>query len=72
MSNGHSIGIEVNDPYNVVTHGCPGDMSPCLADGGLTITLDGQERNDLLRPAIDTPLVEDLWPSALNLPVECR
>lgn len=37
---GHSLVIEVNDPYSTQTDGCPQDLSkPCLADGGVRIVL---------------------------------
>ena len=41
VSGGHSLGIEVKDPYSTVTGRCPSDISPCLADGGVSITVDG-------------------------------
>ena len=42
LSHGHSLIIEVKDPYTVKTPGCSGDVSPCLADGGLSVSVDGE------------------------------
>lgn len=72
ISEGHSIIIEASDPYSVKTDGCPEGSSPCLADGGLRITVDGEERNDLLAPTRDEYVANGIEMSASNLPVECR
>ncbi|CAN0416580.1 unnamed protein product, partial [Ascophyllum nodosum] len=36
LSEGHSLVIEVTDPYSASTPGCSSGVSPCLADGGLS------------------------------------
>ena len=72
ISGGHSLGIEVKDPYSTVTRGCPSDISPCLADGGVSITVDGQVIDGLLTPTREVNVVDGIWVSASNLPVECR
>ncbi|CAM9375057.1 unnamed protein product [Scytosiphon promiscuus] len=42
VSEGHSVVIEVKDPYTVDTHGCLStEPSPCLANGGLRVLVDG-------------------------------
>lgn len=43
VSEGHSLIIEVANPYGIETTGCPRGVSSCLADGGLRATTDGQE-----------------------------
>lgn len=73
LSEGHSLAIEVKDPYTVNTDGCPPGVSPCLANGGLRVVVDGSEADGLLR-FLRTELVADdlIAVSASNLPVECR
>lgn len=72
LSSGHSLVVEVRDPYHVETHGCPEGISPCLADNGVRVVVDGQEMSDLLRPTRNEPLVEGMEISSSNLPMECR
>eukprot|EP00752_Nemacystus_decipiens_P007470 g6673.t1 len=73
LSDGHSLTIEVENPYTVDTGGCPEDVSPCLANGGLRIVVDGQEVNELLQFSRQVPVADGaILVSASNLPVECR
>ena len=72
MSQGHSLVIEVTNPYDVNTDGCPPDMSPCLSNGGLRAVVDGEEVDDLLRFSRDKYVTDGIAVSASNLPVECR
>ncbi|CAM9237150.1 unnamed protein product, partial [Hapterophycus canaliculatus] len=70
---GHSLVIEVKDPYTVHTEGCPHGVSPCLANGGLRAVVDGAEADDLIRFSRTALVADDLIVvSASNLPVECR
>ena len=72
ISEGHSLVIEVKDPYDVSTDGCPSNMSPCLADGGLRAIVDGKEVYGLLRSSRNEYVADGIAVSASNLPVECR
>ncbi|CBN74763.1 imm upregulated 3 [Ectocarpus siliculosus] len=73
MSEGYSVVIEVENPYTIVTGGCPEGVSPCLANGGLRIIVDGQEVDELLRFSRQMPVADGtMTMSASNLPVECR
>eukprot|EP00904_Undaria_pinnatifida_P010971 jgi/Undpi1/7003/HiC_scaffold_21.g09477.m1 len=72
MSQGHSLVIEVTNPYDVNTDGCPSDMSTCLSNGGLRAMVDGEEVDDLLRFSRDEHVTDGIAVSASNLPVECR
>lgn len=73
ISEGHSLAIEVKNPYTINTDGCPEGVSPCLANGGLRIEVDGQEVNELLRFSRKVPAADGaIFVSASNLPVECR
>ena len=74
MSKGHSLVIEVENPYAIDTDGCPENVSPCLANGGLVISVDGKQQDGLLRFSRKVPVVADgaISVSASNLPVECR
>eukprot|EP00752_Nemacystus_decipiens_P011632 g10327.t1 len=65
---GHSIVIEVTDPHNMYSS-CPAGVSPCLADGSLSVFLDGVET--LLAPGT-VSLGPGVKISAANLPVPCR
>lgn len=67
LSEGHSLVIEVNNPYDIDTNGCPRGVSPCLADGRLRAIVDGEVVEDLLRFSRDGIVF-----SASNLPAECR
>ena len=72
MSQGHSLVVEVTNPYDVKTDGCPSDMSPCLSNGGLRAFVDGEEVDDLLQFSRDKYVTDGIAVSASNLPVECR
>eukprot|EP00752_Nemacystus_decipiens_P005032 g4571.t1 len=73
LSEGHSIVVEVQNPYTIETGGCPEGVSPCLANGGLRITVDGQEVGELLRFSRLVPVAGGAMTlSASNLPAECR
>ncbi|CAM9421257.1 unnamed protein product [Ectocarpus sp. 12 AP-2014] len=73
LSEGHSLVIEVANPYTINTDGCPRGVSPCLANGGLRIYVDGQEADELLRFSRHVPVGDGaITVSATNLPVECR
>ncbi|CAM9126794.1 unnamed protein product [Ectocarpus sp. 13 AM-2016] len=73
LSEGHSLVIEVANPYTIGTDGCPEGVSPCLANGGLRTYVDGQEADELLRFSRHVPVGDGaITVSATNLPVECR
>ena len=72
MSEGHSLVVEVDNPYDVSTSGCPDGASPCLANGGLRALVDGEEVEGLLRFSRDAYVVDGITFSASNLPAECR
>eukprot|EP00752_Nemacystus_decipiens_P012283 g10889.t1 len=73
LSEGHSVVIEVKNPYSIETDGCPESVSPCLANGGLRIIVDDEEVNELLRFSRNVPVADGaMTVSASNLPVECR
>ncbi|CAM9891405.1 unnamed protein product [Ectocarpus fasciculatus] len=64
----HSIVIEVADPHSLDSS-CHAGVSPCLADGALTVLLDGDEA--LFAPGT-VSLGQDVEISAVNLPGACR
>lgn len=64
----HDLVIEVTDPHNLDSS-CPAGVSPCLADGALTVVLDGVET--LLAPGT-VSLGQDVEVMAANLPGACR
>eukprot|EP00903_Cladosiphon_okamuranus_P022268 g20475.t1 len=73
LSEGHSVVVEVANPYTIDTDGCPEGISPCLANGGLRIIVDGHEDNELLQFSTQVPVANGAVSlSASNLPVECR
>ncbi|CAN0285148.1 unnamed protein product [Ascophyllum nodosum] len=72
LSQGHSLVVEVKEPYTVDTHGCSNDVSPCLADGGLTVSVDGELVDHLTGPTNDVHLPGDIEVSSSNLPPACR
>ena len=72
LSEGHSLVIEVNNPYDVETNGCPRGISPCLANGGLRAVVDGEEVDGLLGFSRNKYVADGITMSASNLPVECR
>ncbi|CAN0093186.1 unnamed protein product [Ectocarpus fasciculatus] len=69
-ADGHSLVIEVKNPYSIATKGCPSHA--CLADGSLRILVDGHESESLQTPGEDIVLPGDVVVSSANLPVECR
>lgn len=72
LSEGHSVAIEVTNPYDVHTDGCPEGTSPCLADGGLRATVDGNDVvGGFLRSFRNENVADGIAVSASNLPVEC-
>ncbi|CAM9849933.1 unnamed protein product, partial [Ectocarpus fasciculatus] len=64
----HTMVIEVREPHNLDSS-CPHGLSPCLADGSLSVFLDGEEK--LLAPGT-VFLAQDVQVSAVNLPGACR
>lgn len=72
LSEGHSLVIEVNNPYDTNTNGCPRGISPCLANGGLRAVVDRKETEGVLRFLRDEYVVDGIAVSASNLPAECR
>eukprot|EP00903_Cladosiphon_okamuranus_P010196 g9655.t1 len=73
LSEGSSLFIDVEHPYTIDTDGCPEDVSPCLANGGLRMVVDGQKADELLRFSSQVPVTDGaISVSASNLPVECR
>ena len=72
LSEEHSLSIEVANPYDVHTDGCPGETTTCLVDGGLRATVDGVVAGGLLRSTRNEYIADDIAVSASNLPVECR
>ncbi|CAM9763993.1 unnamed protein product, partial [Hapterophycus canaliculatus] len=64
----HSIVIEAKDPHNIESS-CPPGVFPCLADGSLSVVLDGVET--LFAPGSVT-LGKDVAVSAVNIPGQCR
>ena len=64
----HSIVVTAKTPHNLETS-CPAGVSPCLADGSLTVVLDGEE-------VVAAPGAASLGPgidiTAVNTPGECR
>lgn len=72
LSGENSLVIEVKDPYTHVAGGCPSDVSPCLAEGGLRTTVNGQEPRALLGPVSGEYVADGIQVSASNLPVECQ
>lgn len=73
IAEGHSLTIEVENPYTIHTDGCPEGVLPCLANGGLRVVVDGQEVAELLRFSRRVPVADGaISLSASNLPAECR
>lgn len=73
LSSGHSLVIEVWNPYDVTTPGCSDSTSLCLVDGGLRALVDEQEvGEEVLQPSRNAPIAGGIEISASNLPVECR
>ena len=70
LSEGHSLVIEVKNPYDVDTNGCPRGISPCLANGGLRAFVDGEEVEGILRFSRDEYVINGITVSSTNLPAE--
>eukprot|EP00752_Nemacystus_decipiens_P004852 g4415.t1 len=64
----HTIEITVTDPPNLDSS-CPEGVPPCLANGALSVKLDGRE--SLLSPG-EVTLGPGVAISAVNLPGSCR
>ena len=64
----HSMVILVKDPHSLES-ACPNQRSVCLADGALSVVLDGDEA--LATPGT-TKLASGVVISAANIPGECR
>eukprot|EP00904_Undaria_pinnatifida_P007893 jgi/Undpi1/4233/HiC_scaffold_16.g07599.m1 len=64
----HSIVISVKDPHSLDS-ACQTDGSVCLADGALSVVIDGEE--ELIAPGT-AYLAQDVEVSAANIPGECR
>lgn len=64
----HSIAISVNNPHSLDS-ACPSGMPTCLADGALTVVIDGGNALTTPGTAVAGPGVEV---SAVNLPGACR
>ena len=58
LSEGHSLVVQVKNPYDINTDGCPRGISPCLANGGLSAVVDGEEVEGLLRFSRDEYVVD--------------
>ena len=72
LARGHSLVIEVIEPYSGDTPGCPESFFPCLADGGLRFVIDGKLSQRLARPTRNEKVGGIFDVSSSNLPVECR
>ena len=64
----HTIVISVTDPHSLESE-CPEGLSPCLADGALSVEIDGETA--LLAPG-EVALGPDVAIAAVNLPGACR
>ena len=64
----HSIVVAAKTPHNMYT-ACPVGVSPCLADGSLTVLLDG--KGSLAAPGT-VSLAPGIDITAVNIPGECR
>ena len=72
-NDGHSLVIEVIDPYSTETDGCRKDSSAlCLADGGVRILVDGETPGTMLSLGDRSHLPGGVVVSAANLSPECR
>ena len=72
ISDGNSLVVEVKDPYTTVTSGCPRGQAVCLANGGLSASVNGRNAAQLLVPTRDVYVADGIDLSGTNLPVECR
>ena len=64
----HAIVIQVTDPHSMDS-ACPVGVTPCLAEGALSVEVNGEEA--LLAPGT-LWLAHDVAVSAVNLPGACR
>lgn len=64
----HSIAISVNNPHSLDSS-CPSSMPSCLADGALSVVVDGEK--SLAAPGTEVPGL-GMKISAVNLPGACR
>ena len=64
----HTIVIHVIDPHSMES-ACPVGLNSCLAEGALSVEIDGEEA--LLTPGVIS-LAPDVAISAVNLPGACR
>ncbi|CAN0289508.1 unnamed protein product [Ectocarpus fasciculatus] len=73
MSEGHSLIIEVENPYATDTDGCPEGVSPCLTNGGMRVFVDYQKEDELLQFSREVSVADGAFSvCASNLPVECQ
>lgn len=65
--------IQVYNPYNMESDGCPKEMwAPCLAEGGVHILVDGEASGATKNPGNIVHLPAGVVVSAVNLLPECR
>ena len=64
----HAIVIQVTDPHSMDS-ACPVGVTPCLAEGALSVEVNGEEV--LLAPGT-VRLADDVAVSVVNLPGACR
>lgn len=74
ITQGHSLVVEVKNPYTIETGPCTvGDHGlPCLANGALQLSLDGETLSELQYPGEVNDLPGDMTIFAANLPAECQ
>lgn len=71
-ADGHSLVIEVKNPYTTATDGCSSSSPSCLAEGALRILVDGVESETLQNSGEGVALPGGVVVSSANLPAECR
>ena len=64
----HTVVISVKHPHSIES-ACPAEISPCLAEGALSVVLDGEEA--LVAPGTVT-MAPGVHVGAANIPGECR
>ena len=64
----HSVVISVKEPHRLET-ACPKDATTCLADGALSVVIDGKENLGLPGTVV---VAAGMHVSAVNIPGECR
>ena len=67
LSEGPSFVIDVKNPYDIDTDGCPSGTMPCLR-----AVVDGEEVEGLLHFARNEHVLDGITVSASNVPAECR